>query len=81
MKNRFHQAPAYGALYGYESAQIVLTALGQLKRRQNLGRLIREIGVFQGLQGTIAFNRQGVTERTLYHRKIENGSIIPAGGG
>ena len=80
-ENRFHRVPAYGALHGYESAQVVLTALGQLRRRQNLGQLVREIGVFQGLQDTIAFNRQGVAERTLYHRKIENGSIIAAGGG
>ena len=80
-ENRFHRVPVYGALYGYESAKILLTGLEQLKKKKNLGQVIREIGVFKGLQGTIALNRQGVAERPLYHRRIENRSIIAAGGG
>ncbi len=83
-ENRFHREPLYGALYGYESAKIVLTGLErleQVKKKRNLGQVIREISVFQGLQDTIAFNRQGAAERALYHKKIKNRSIIAAGEG
>ncbi len=80
-ENRFHREPAYGALYGYESAKIVLSGLEQLKKKKTVGQVIREISVFQGLQDTIAFNRQGAAERALSHKKIENGSVITAGGG
>lgn len=80
-ENRFHREPAYGALYGYESAKVVLSGLEQLKKKKTLGQVIREISVFQGLQDTIAFNRQGAAERALSHKMIENGSIITSGGG
>jgi branched-chain amino acid transport system substrate-binding protein len=74
--DRFHREPEVAALYAYESAKIVLTALEQAKKKKNLGEIIREIAVFQGVQDTIAFDGQGVAERPLYHKKISNGAII-----
>ena len=80
-ENRFHRAPVSAALYGYESAKILLTGLEQQKKKKDLGQVIREVGVFKGLQGAIVFDRQGVAERPLYHKRIKNRSIITAGGG
>ena len=50
-KNRFHEEPLPGALYGYESARIMLTGLEQVKKKKNLGHLILATGGVQGIAG------------------------------
>ena len=75
-KNRFHENPEFGAFFAYESVTVLLTALERAGNRRNLNNIIHEIRVFDGLQDTIEFNQYGAAERSLVHKKIDNGIIV-----
>jgi len=73
---RFHAGPPFGAFYAYEAANIVLKALEQTGKKRNLNSTIHEIMLADGLKDAIEFNSDGVAERPLVHRRIENGRIV-----
>lgn len=79
-KNRFHEEPELGAFYAFESAKIMLTALEQARAKRNLNDIIHEIKDFKGLQETLEINQYGAAERTLVHKRIDNGAIVTIGG-
>lgn len=75
-KDRFHENPPFGAFYAYESVTVLLTALEWAGNKRNVNKVIHEIKVFDGLQDTIVFDQYGAAERSLVHKKIDNGIIV-----
>jgi branched-chain amino acid transport system substrate-binding protein len=73
---RFHEEPEFGAFYAYESAVILLSALEQADSKRNLNNIIHEIKRFKGLQDALEIDQDGVAQRPLYHKRIENGAIV-----
>jgi len=75
-RRRFHEEPELGTFYAFESTNIVLTALEETRAKKKLNDIIHEIRDFEGLQETLEFNQHGAAERTLVHKRIDNGAIV-----
>lgn len=62
---RFKREPGFAGVYAYDAAQVVLTALKEQKKNQNLKETLYSLGKFQGLQGDFSFDEFGDVTRSL----------------
>ena len=80
-KKRFGQNPGFASVGGYDAANVVLDALEQKEKNQDLKQTILNIGTFDGVQGKITLNRFGDSDRATYLSVIQNGKFKSTGYG
>ena len=75
-KTRFGQDPGFASVGGYDATNVVLDALAQKEKNQDLKQIILNIGSFHGVQGKITFNKFGDSNRQTYRSIIQNGKFV-----
>lgn len=75
--NQFNAEPTFAAIYSYEAAMILFTAMKTAKslEPETVKAAIIEKGNHQGLQDKIIIDEYGDASRTLYHYIIQNGQF------
>lgn len=73
---RFGIEPGFGALAGFDAANVVLDALAERKAGQTLKQAILDHGVFAGAQSEIRFNASGDASRDTYIFIVRNGTFV-----
>jgi branched-chain amino acid transport system substrate-binding protein len=72
-EKRFVISPAYTAVYGYETAQILFAALKKTNgEAKNLPNVLIETKDYTGLTGAIHMNEYGDVSRDLYVQRINH---------
>lgn len=74
-KERFGKEPDFPALFSYEAALIILTALAKNQSPFKLKETILSIGTFEGLQGDIKIDRYGDSYRKFFLITVRNGKF------
>jgi len=75
-KTRFGQDPGFASVGGYDATNVVLDALAQKEKNQDLKQILLNIGSFDGVQGKITFNKFGDSNRQTYRSIIQNGKFV-----
>ena len=73
---RFAVEPGFGALAGFDAANVVLDALAERKSGQTLKQAILNRRVFSGAQSEIRFNEWGDASRETYMFVVRNGVFV-----
>jgi len=74
----YGEGPSYTAMFGWEGAAILRTAISESPRADPLSikKQILSTGVFQGPQGTIEFNKAGDASRSKFLFEIRGGQFV-----
>lgn len=75
--SQYNAEPTFAAIYSYEAAMILFTAMKTAKslEPETVKAAIIEKGTHQGLQDKIIIDEYGDASRTLYHYIIQNGQF------
>jgi branched-chain amino acid transport system substrate-binding protein len=73
---RFQRAPGYSSVSAYDAATVVLTALKNRRRGEDLKAAALRSGPYRGLQQEIVFDANGDTERKVYFTEIRGGRYV-----
>ncbi|MBI5831142.1 MAG: ABC transporter substrate-binding protein [Armatimonadetes bacterium] len=76
---RYARSPEFAAVHGYDSANVLLTALRRDPRQTELPRTLLAIRRFEGLQGLIEFDDNGDVLRQLYAVRVVGGRLVTEG--
>ena len=73
--DRFGTAPSFGAIFGYEAADLVIRAMDNSARldAQGLKRSILSLGPFEALQGNLHLDSFGDPQRGVYQFQFCSG--------
>ncbi len=72
---RFGRDPDFGAIFGYEAAQVLLTTLSKNSDITGLKKNIIKHEVFQGVQDDFKIDRHGDPQRKIYLITVKNGKF------
>ena len=70
---RFQRDPGYSSVSAYDAATVVLQALKQRQKDENLKTAALRSGPYPGLQQTITFDANGDTQRKIFFTEVRNG--------
>lgn len=70
---RFQRDPGYSSVSAYDAATVVLQALKQRQKGENLKAAALRSGPYPGLQQTIVFDANGDTPRKIFFTEVRNG--------
>ncbi len=73
---RFQLNPGYSSVSAYDAATVVLTALRHRREGETLKASALRNGPYVGLQQTMAFDRNGDTERKVFFARIQGGRYV-----
>ena len=73
---RFQRNPGYSSVSAYDAATVVLTALRARGPGQTLKQAVLANGPYQGLQQSIAFDRNGDTTRRVFFTEVRGGRYV-----
>ena len=73
---RYAVEPSFGALAGFDAANVVLDALASRKKEQTLKQAILTQRVFTGAQSEIRFDDMGDAQRETFMFVVRNGSFV-----
>jgi branched-chain amino acid transport system substrate-binding protein len=73
----YGEEPSFTAMFGYEAAAVLRRTLSAAGRKdpESVKRKLIELGEFPGLQGNIAFDKNGDASRDLFLFAVEDGKF------
>lgn len=74
--DRFKREPGYSAVNAYDAATVVMDALAQRDRDEELKAALIRLGPFGGLQQQIRFDAYGDTTRLMYFTEVRDGRFV-----
>lgn len=73
---RHGRDPGFGALGSHDAVQVLAQALGKASRAETPKEAVLRHGPYQGLQGSIAFDRFGDTRRPLHFITVRDRAFV-----
>lgn len=73
---RFGKEPGFAGMAGYDSALVLMEALGKRPANQTLKETIIRTGTFNGVQQPITIDKFGDASRSTYIATIKNGKFV-----
>ena len=74
-QERFKSAPGFSALLGFDSARVVIAALGRTDKHEQVKSAIVDIQSFEGAQDPVLIDRFGDVQRAVYYGQVRNGKF------
>jgi branched-chain amino acid transport system substrate-binding protein len=75
-KNRFQREFGSFSLLAYDTANVVMAAMKQRGKDENMKTALLKYGPYQGVQQEIRFDANGDATRQVFFTEIRNGSLV-----
>ena len=77
-RERFNAEPGYAALLAYDSANMVIAALGRTQQQEEMKSALLAIQTFEGVQDPVVIDAFGDVARKVYYGLVRNGKFVRA---
>jgi branched-chain amino acid transport system substrate-binding protein len=75
--SRFHHAPGFAGIVGYNVTQALLRGLSEKSHEQHLKDVLIGIGSFDSIQGPMILDQFGDAQNRTYITEVRNGDYFP----